>query len=39
MKEDRLSNLTLICIYKDEEIKVEEVIDRFDVKNQRLNFV
>ena len=32
MKEDRLSNLALIYIHKDVEIKVEEVIDRFAAK-------
>ena len=39
MKEDRLSNLALIYIYKDEEINVEEVIGGFAAKNRRLNFV
>ena len=39
MMEDRLSNLALIYIHKDVEIKVEEVIDRFAAKNRRLNFV
>ena len=39
MKEDRLTNLALIYIHKDVEIKVDEVIDRFSAKNRILNFV
>ena len=39
MKEDRLTNLALIYIHKDVEIKVDEVIDSFSAKNRILNFV
>ena len=38
-REDRMSSLAMIYIHKDLIIDIENIIDRFSVKNRRLNFV
>ena len=39
MTEDRLTGLALLYIHKDLEIDVNDVINRFAVKNRRLAFI